>query len=230
MSDNLDESRIALRTELAATLRVFSRFGFQYGGAGHLTARDPGPDELYWVNPLAVPFSLTKASDIVLVNAAGDVVDGKHTVAGFQSQLTIHRSRPDLPAAVHVHSPYGFAWSSAGRILDPLTTDSAAIHTLLAYRDGFDVPVQQALGQSARILIQRGHGFIAAGATIAEAAFYLVAAERAAKTQLLLEAAGRAGTIDRDTIQKWTISPAGAARGFGIWIEEELARDPALAE
>jgi ribulose-5-phosphate 4-epimerase/fuculose-1-phosphate aldolase len=230
MSERLDAERTEIRTQIAGTLRVFGRFGFQWGNAGHLTARDPGEEERYWVNPVGVPYVLTKASDIVLVNSKGDVVEGKHEVAGFHSQLAIHRARTDLPAAVHVHSPYGFAWSSAGGILDALNTDSAGIHALQAYRASFDQPVDTALGPEARILVQKGHGFIAAGATIAEAAFYLLSAERAAHVQLTLEAAGRLERLPEEVVAKATFRPAGADRAFHIYLDEELTRDPSLVD
>src|SRR5690606_8157040 len=86
----------AIRTELAATLRVFSRRGFEVGSAGHVTVRDPRLEDHYWANPFAIPFALTKASDIVLVNGAGEVVTGEHDSRGFQGHIPVHRQHPEL--------------------------------------------------------------------------------------------------------------------------------------
>lgn len=219
---DLDHARARIRSDIAATLRILGARGFQYGLAGHATVRDPGTEERYWVNPAGIPFELTDASDIVLVDAEGTVVEGRHQAHGYQSQVEVHRARPDLLAGLHVHSLHTFAWSSRGGLLDPLTTDSAWLHGIQAFRTGFDQPIAEAIGADARIVIQRSHGAVTFGATIAEAGFYFVSVERAAQTQLLLEAAGRADRVAEDTLSAWRISPEGAERQFRALIDADV--------
>lgn len=219
--------RDALREEFAATLRVLGGRGLQYGLAGHVTLRDPGDEELHWVNPAGLPFTRVAEDDLVLVAPDGRIVDGRHDAHGYQSQLAVHRARPELRAGVHVHSTHLFAWSSAGGELAALNTDSAWLAGIQAVRTSLEVPIVEALGTTARLLIQRGHGAVAFGETLAEAAFYLVSAERAAYTQLLLEAAGRAREIDAELRDRWRLSPKGAHAQFQALIDEELHRAPA---
>src|SRR5882762_8828159 len=67
---------------LAAAFRLFSRFGFDEGVAGHITARDPERLDHFWVNPFGIHFGQIRASDLILVNHRGDVVEGKYPVNG----------------------------------------------------------------------------------------------------------------------------------------------------
>ena len=64
--DDVDEERQHLKQRLAAAFRLFGKFGFSEGVAGHITARDPEFPDHFWVNPFAVDFSLIKASDLIL--------------------------------------------------------------------------------------------------------------------------------------------------------------------
>ena len=64
------------KERLAAALRLFGRFGFDEGIAGHITARDPELPDHFWVNPLAVPFGRIRVSDLQLVSPAGEIVIG----------------------------------------------------------------------------------------------------------------------------------------------------------
>ncbi|GAA4784827.1 class II aldolase/adducin family protein [Microbacterium gilvum] len=216
--------RDELKADLAATLRHFGRNGYQYGLAGHATVRDAGEVERYWVNPAGIPFSEVEEDDLVLVAPDGSVVEGRHEAHGFQSQIEVHRARPELRAGFHVHATHIFAWSSAGGELAPLTTDSSWLQGIQAVRTSFDQPAAEALGADARILIQRAHGAVAFGATIAEAAFWFASVERAAYTQLLLEAAGRAQPVDAALSQAWRLPPEAADRQFRPLIEAERRR------
>ena len=75
-------------------------------------------------------FSHIRVSDLVLVNSQGEVVEGEGSVntAAFAIHSTLHEARPDIIAAAHSHSLYGKAWSSLGRLLDPLTQDACAFY------------------------------------------------------------------------------------------------------
>lgn len=77
------------------------------------------------MNPYAKHFSLMKASDLVLVDAEGYVVEGGNqaliNTAGFVIHSEVHKARPDVVAAAHAHSVYGKAWSVFGKPLEMLT-------------------------------------------------------------------------------------------------------------
>src|SRR5690349_25159741 len=105
------------KERLAASFRLFSRFGFDQGVAGHITARDPELTDHFWVNPLGVAFAQIKVSDLVLVSHDGRIVVGDRPVnrAAFAIHSEVHAARPDVVAAAHSHAIYGKAWSSLGR-------------------------------------------------------------------------------------------------------------------
>ena len=125
-----EAERQHLKQRLAAGFRLFARFGFDEGVAGHITARDPELADHFRVNPFGMHFAHVRASDLILVNHAGEVVEGKHPVnrAAFAIHSRVHAARPDMKAAAHSHSLYGKAWSCPGRLLDPLTQDSCAFY------------------------------------------------------------------------------------------------------
>src|ERR1017187_7124773 len=138
--DSPDQERLHRKERLAAGFRLFSKFGFDEGVAGHITARDPEDPELFWVNPFAVHFGAISVSDLICVNAQGEVVEGNRPVntAAFAIHSQVHAARPDVVAAAHSHSVYGKSWSSLGRLLDPLTQDSCAFYEDHAMFDDFN--------------------------------------------------------------------------------------------
>lgn len=202
----LAEERQHRKERLAAAFRLFSRFGFDEGVAGHITARDPELTDHFWVNPFGMHFSHIRVSDLILVNDKGEVVEGSYPVnrAAFAIHSQVHAARPDVIAAAHAHSLYGKAWSSLGRLLDPITQDACAFfedHSLFDDFTGivYDVEegkrIAQALG-SHKAAILRNHGLLTVGQTVDAAAWYFITMERTCQAQLLAEAAGKPILID----------------------------------
>src|SRR5277367_1931114 len=128
--DGPEQERLYRKQRLAAGFRLFSKFGFDEGVAGHITARDPERLDHFWVNPFGMHFGQIRVSDLILVNHHGQVVEGKYPVNGaaFVIHSRVHASRPDVVAAAHAHSLYGKTWSSLGRLLDPITQDACAFY------------------------------------------------------------------------------------------------------
>ena len=126
----VDEERLHRKQRLAGSFRLFGRFGFDEGVAGHITARDPELLDHFWVNPFGRSFKQMRVSDLLLVNHDGAVVEGIGLVNGaaFAIHSQVHAARPDVIAAAHSHSLYGKAWSSLGRRLDPITQDACAFY------------------------------------------------------------------------------------------------------
>ena len=85
---------------------------------------DPILQDHFWMNPFATHFSLIKASDMVLVDSQGYVVEGgNHAMineAGFWIHSEVHHARPDVMAVAHAHSQYGRAWSAFGKPIEML--------------------------------------------------------------------------------------------------------------
>ncbi len=195
------QERLHRKQRLAATFRLFARYGFDEGVAGHVTARDPERLDHFWVNPFGMYFGHIRASDLILVNHRGEVVEGDRPVNGaaFAIHSQIHAARPDAIAAAHSHSMHGRAFSSLGRLLDPLTQDSCAFYEDHALFDDYTGVVLE-LSEGRRIaatigekkaIILRNHGLLTVGQSVEEAAYWFIALERSCQAQLLAEAAGK---------------------------------------
>src|SRR5438309_11943389 len=176
---SVEDERLHRKQRLAAAFRLFSRFGFDEGVAGHITARDPERLDHFWVNPFGMHFGQIRASDLILVNHRGDVVEGKYPVNGaaFAIHSQVHAARPEVVAAAHAHSLYGKTWSSLGRLLDPITQDVCAFyedHALFAdftgvvYETAEGERIAKTLG-SYKAAILRNHGLLTVGHTVDEA-------------------------------------------------------------
>jgi ribulose-5-phosphate 4-epimerase/fuculose-1-phosphate aldolase len=213
------EERRHRKERLAASFRLFSKCGFDEGVAGHITARDPERLDHFWVNPFGVHFSHIRVSDLVLVNDAGQVVEGNREVnlAAFAIHSRIHKARPDVIAAAHAHSLYGKAWSSLGRLLDPITQDACAFYDDHAVFQDFTGVVEEtsegdriakALGGK-KAAILRNHGLLTVGRTVDEAAWWFITMDRSCQAQLLAEAAAPPHKIPHETA-KLTYSQVGS--------------------
>lgn len=225
----LEAERLYRKQRLAASYRLFGRYGFDMGGAGHITARDPELTDHFWVNPFGVHFSRIKVSDLMLVSHDGRIVEPPAKVparlnrAAFAIHSQLHEARPDVVAAAHSHSLYGKAWSALGRLLDPLTQDSAAFyedHALFEEFSGVVLDtsegqkIAQALGPKKAVILQN-HGILTVGHSVEAAVWRYLAMENACQAQLLAEAAGQTKPMP-PAIAKHTASQVGTETG-GFW-------------
>jgi ribulose-5-phosphate 4-epimerase/fuculose-1-phosphate aldolase len=206
--DSVEEERQHRKVRLAAAFRLFSRFGFDEGVAGHITARDPELTDHFWVNPFGMHFGHVRASDLCLVNDNGDVVEGTRAInqAAFAIHSQVHAARPDVVAAAHSHSVYGRTWSTLGRKLDPITQDVCAFyqdHDVFDDYTGVVLDVEEgkriahALGEYKAVIL-RNHGLLTVGHSVDEAAWWFITMERSCHAQLMAEAAGTPVLIDHD--------------------------------
>ena len=200
------EERQHRKQRLAAAFRLFSRYGFDEGVAGHITARDPERLDHFWVNPFGVHFGQIRVSDLILVNDRGEVVEGKYPVNGaaFAIHSQVHAARPDVVAAAHSHSLHGKAWSSLSRPLDPITQDSCAFYedhsvfadfTGVVYQTSEGERIAKALAQYKAVIL-RNHGLLTVGHSVDEAVWWFITMDRSCHAQLLAEAAGDPVKID----------------------------------
>jgi ribulose-5-phosphate 4-epimerase/fuculose-1-phosphate aldolase len=202
----VEDERLHRKQRLAAAFRMFSKCGFDEGVAGHITARDPEFSDRFWVNPYGLHFGLIRASDLILVDHSGAVIEGSRTVntAAFAIHSQIHAARPDVVSAAHAHSVYGKSFSSLGKMLDPITQDACAFygdHALFDDYTGVVVDTEEgkrlahALGDHKAVIL-RNHGLLTVGHSVDEAAFWFMTMERSCQAQLLAEAAGTPVLID----------------------------------
>ncbi|CAN5351990.1 class II aldolase/adducin family protein [soil metagenome] len=223
----IEEERLHRKRRLAAAYRVFALKGYDHGLAGHITVRDPEHEDRFWVAPIGPWFGHIRVSDLVLVNHDGDILHGEGPInqAGFAIHSEIHKARPDVIAAAHSHSLYGKAWSSLGRLLDPISQDSCFFyenHVLFEDYTGivFDTSegkrIAEALGDK-RAAILQNHGILTVGKSVESAVASYVSFEVACQTQLLAEAAGTIKPIGHDVARHTAGQSRGADPGaFGF--------------
>ena len=234
-----EAERTHRKQRLAVAFRLFARYGFDQGLAGHITARDPELHDHFWVNPLGLHFSRMRVSDLLLVNSQGEIVVGDRPLnrAAFAIHAALHEARPDVVAAAHTHSTYGKAWSAMGRPLDPLTQDGCGFYTdhalfddyrgvVLETDEGFRIA--EALG-SRKAVILKNHGILTAGPTVEAAAWWYIALDNACHVQLLAEAAGTPVPIDPETAALTHTQvgrPGGAAYAFEALYQGLVETEP----
>jgi ribulose-5-phosphate 4-epimerase/fuculose-1-phosphate aldolase len=207
--NSIAEERRHRKERLAAAFRLFSKFGFDNGLAGHITVRDPEDPNLFWVNSFGMNFSQVTTSNLLLVNEKGDVIEGNGVAngAGLVIHSEIHKARPDVNAVAHTHSTYGMAWSSLGRLLDPISQDACAFyrdHDVFGKYNGvvLDYSEGSKLGSVLdykKALILENHGLLTVGKTVDEAAWWFISMERCCQAQILAESVGKPKLIDEET-------------------------------
>lgn len=198
--DTVEEERRFRKQRLAAAFRIFGRFGFDEGVAGHITARDPENPERFWVNPFGMSFKQIRVRDLICVDHRGNVVVGDRPVnlAAFAIHSQVHAARPDVVSAAHSHSVHGKTFASLHRHLRPITQDSCIFfedHGLYLDYGG----VANDVDEGKRIAVAVGdykaavlanHGLITVGHTIDEALWWFVSMERTCQAELMAMAAG----------------------------------------
>jgi len=241
--DTVEDERQHRKHKMAATFRLFSRMGFDEGIAGHVTARDPELADHFWVNPFGMHFGQIKASDLLLCNHQGEVTHGDGDVnrAAFAIHSQVHAARPDVVAAAHTHSVHGKAFSSLGRLLDPITQDACVFygdHGLFDDYTGVVLDVEEgkriaaALGEHKAVIL-RNHGLLTVGHSVDEAAWWFITMERSCQAQLLAMAAGTPISIDHEmalTTQTQVGYPLAGWFSFQPLHQRILSEEPELLE
>lgn len=205
----LAETRTYRKQRLAIAYRIFAACGFDWGIGGHITCRDPEHHDCFWVNPIGLHFSKVRASDLVLVDHAGKVVEGKLPInsAAYAIHSRIHMARPDVVAVAHAHSRYGTAFATLGRLLAPISQEACSFYRDHALYDAYGATaadfsegdgIARALGPH-KAVVCRNHGLLTVGHTVEEAAWWFIRMERACEQTLLAGAIGTPVAIDDAT-------------------------------
>jgi len=202
------EEREYLKGRLAAAFRIFGKYGFDEGVAGHITLRDPVDPTTFWVNPFGVAFSMIKKSDLIQVDHDGNVIDGGEcrllNAAAYMIHAAVHKARPDVMCAAHSHSIYGRSYCALGKELDITTQDSCAFwNDHVVYRSFKGVVLAEEEGKniakslgSAKAALLMNHGLLTVGQTIEAAVYWFLSLEKCCHTQLLADAAASGKGIE----------------------------------
>ncbi len=190
----------ALRCDLAAAYRLVAHYGWSDLVFTHISARIPGPEHHFLINPYGLMFDEITASSLVRVDQhCHKLSDSPFPVnpAGFVIHSAIHAVREDAACVLHTHSRAGVAVSAQKCGVLPISQQSTFVLGSLAYhayegvalRDEEKPRLQADLG-SANYLMLRNHGLLTVGKSIAEAFLNMYIFEATCRIQLDAQAGG----------------------------------------
>ena len=220
------------RVELAALYRLVALHGWDDMIFTHLSARVPGPEHHFLINPYGWLFGEITASSLVKVDPEGRAVDPTpHRVnpAGFTIHSAVHAAREDAMFVLHLHTYAGVAVSTHEEGLLPLTQHALIVLPSLAYHDYEGIALH--LDERQRIvrdlggchaMLLRNHGTLALGATAGAAFLNLFMLERACAQQVMALSAGRGGVrlasqAARDEVRAQMAGPMAAMASMLAW-------------
>ncbi|WP_315834206.1 class II aldolase/adducin family protein [Bradyrhizobium prioriisuperbiae] len=190
-----------IRIDLAAAYRLIHRLGLDDSIYTHISARLPGPEHRFLINPYGLRFEEVTASNLVTVDPDGQVIDDPIGLginpAGFTIHSAVHAARPDAICVLHTHTVAGVAVSSQQDGVLPLNQWSMQFTDAIAYHDyegiALDLDERQRLVADLRdkyVMVLRNHGMLTCGRSVAEAFKLMHNLERSCRAQLAIQAAG----------------------------------------
>ena len=187
---------IEARVDLAAALRWADRLGLGEGICNHFSLEVPGRPGEFLINPQGLHWSEITPGDLVVVDAAGRKVAGRHRVepTAFFIHAAMHRSKPSAKCILHTHMPYATSLTviEGGR-LEWVSQNALKFHGRVAYEDQYNgLALDEsegarlcAMAKEADVLFLAHHGVIVCGPTVAAAFDDLYYLERACMLQVL---------------------------------------------
>ncbi|GAA4423696.1 class II aldolase/adducin family protein [Acidovorax lacteus] len=208
-----------LRVDLAACYRLVALYGWSDLVFTHISARVPGPEHHFLINPYGLMFDEITASSLVKVDQdCQKLHDSPFPVnpAGFTIHSAVHEVRPDVTCVLHTHTRAGVAVAAQRCGVLPISQQSTFVLASLAYHDYEGVAfrpeekprLQADLGQ-ANFLCLRNHGLLTVGRTIADAFLSMYVFESACQIQVAAQAGGELVQVDPAII-------AGTARAMQV--------------
>jgi ribulose-5-phosphate 4-epimerase/fuculose-1-phosphate aldolase len=189
-----------LRVDLAAAYRLVALYGWSDLVFTHISARLPGPEHHFLINPYGLMFDEITASSLVKIDAqCNKVIDSPWPVnpAGFVIHSAVHEARHDMVCVMHTHTRAGVAVSAQKCGILPISQQSAFILASLGYHDYEGVAfrddekprLQKDLGNATHLVL-RNHGLLVVGKTIADAFASMYRFESTCQIQLSAQAGG----------------------------------------
>ena len=201
LSGRFDDEEWRARVDLAAAYRLVAHFGMDDVIYTHISARVPGSDDQFLINPYGLMFDEITASQLVRIDLDGEILDDTSGMginpAGFTIHSAVHMARHDLDCVMHIHTPAGIAVSCQRDGLLPVNQWALQFHGKLAYHDYESVALDlderdrliADLGDH-QVMILRNHGLLTAGRSTAEAWKLMYNLNRSCAAQLALQASG----------------------------------------
>ena len=201
VKDIVSPEEWAIRVDLAACYRMVAHYGWDDLIFTHISARVPGPDAHFLINPYGMLFEEVTASSLVKVDLDGNkILDSEFDInpAGFNIHSAVHEAREDAHCVLHLHTNEGVAVSILEDGLEAFSQASLFPLSGLSYHDyegvSLDPDEKQRLvadlGDN-NFFVLRNHGLLTCASTIPDAFLFMYIMQRAAETQLLAQGTGK---------------------------------------
>jgi ribulose-5-phosphate 4-epimerase/fuculose-1-phosphate aldolase len=198
----VSEEEWQARIDLAAAYRLVAHYGWDDLIFTHLSARVPGPEHHFLINPYGMMFEEITASSLLKINLQGELVSPSPyfiNPAGFTIHSAVHAAREDALCVIHLHTDYGVAVSAQKDGLLPISQQSLFALASLAYHEYEGLALNEDeksrlvsdLGDKTNMIL-RNHGLLTVGKTAAEAFLSMYILERACRVQILAQSGGGA--------------------------------------
>ena len=219
-----------LRCDLAACYRLVASYGWSDLVFTHISARMPGPEHRFLINPYGMLFEEITASSLIVVDQEGNkLTESPFPVnpAGFVIHSAVHAVRDDAQCVLHTHTRAGVAVSAQKSGVLPISQQSTFVLASLAYHDYEGValrddekPRLQADLGSANFLMLRNHGLLTVGTSIADAFLLMYIFEATCNIQIAAQAGGDLTRVDSQIVEgvaDSTRTQTGGMGGAFIW-------------
>jgi ribulose-5-phosphate 4-epimerase/fuculose-1-phosphate aldolase len=201
----------AIRCDLAACYRLVALYGWSDLVFTHISAKLPGKEHHFLINPYGLMFDEITASSLVKVDKdCNKVIDSPYPVnpAGFVIHSAVHEAREDAGCVLHTHTRAGVAVSAQAAGVLPISQQSTFVLGSLAYHGYQGVafrpeekPSLQADLGSANYLMLRNHGLLTVGKTIADAFLHMYVFESTCQIQISAQAGGPLTQVEPSIVQ-----------------------------
>jgi ribulose-5-phosphate 4-epimerase/fuculose-1-phosphate aldolase len=196
----VSEAEWTQRVDLAACYRLVAHFGWDDLVFTHISARVPGPEHHFLINPYGMLFDEITASSLVKVDLAGNkMIDSPYDInpAGFTIHSAVHAVREDAKCVLHLHSLNGIAVSAQREGLLPISQQSIVVLSSLAYHDYEGIALNEEekprlvrdLGDK-NFFMLRNHGLLTVADNIPDAFLFMYVFQAACAIQVRAQAGG----------------------------------------
>ncbi|AKJ29806.1 class II aldolase/adducin family protein [Caldimonas brevitalea] len=198
--NSVSEAEWQTRVDLAAAYRLVALFHWDDLVFTHITARVPGTDDQFLINPYGLLFDEITASSLVKIDMQGRKIDDtpfEINPAGFTIHSAIHAVRHDAQCVLHTHTLNGIAVSAQKQGVLPLSQQSIFVLSSLAYHDYEGVALRddekprlvRDLGDK-KFFMLRNHGLLTVGSSVADAFQSMYLFETVCTIQVRAQAGG----------------------------------------
>ena len=226
VKSQVGEEEWKLRVDLAACYRLVAHYGWDDLIFTHISARLPGPDHHFLINPYGMTFDEVTASSLVKIDLEGrKLMDSPYEInpAGFTIHSAIHAARDDAKCVLHTHSLNGVAVSATKQGVLPISQQSIFVLASLGYHDYEGVALHE--GEKPRLvrdlgdksfLMLRNHGILTVGATIPDAFLLMYLFEAACTIQIRAQSThGELISVDPKIVAGATMMAKQVTRAAG---------------